>query len=80
MTLKVFKNDRLIASATKQKKTQIFRAIERISFAKSKIIAIIRVNYGIGVNESEHTNKRGLLNALHTYTEKKLTDFISNGK
>jgi len=77
-TLQVYKNDQMISSTTKQKKSQIFRAIEAISFTESKIKAFIRVSYGIGCNESEHCSKESLYNALQTYTEKKLIDFIYN--
>ena len=76
MTLKVYKNDRLVSRVTKQKKSQIFRVIESISFTEPNIKVFVRVNYGTAQNESYHTNKNSLIKALNDYTEKPLIDFI----
>lgn len=83
MQLKVYKNGRVIHSATKQKKSAIFKEIS-VFQAKNPNKWFIRVVYGKGKttngeideieNAGEYESVEDLLYALKLFTEKSLID------
>jgi len=74
-TLKLFgKNGKVVSDIRKQIKSKIIKELSTLSWKK----AYVKVDYGVGHNDSEHTDKESAIKALNTYTEKQLLDFISN--
>lgn len=76
ITLKVFKNGRPVQTITKHKKSRIFKDIDRINFELGSVKVLLRVSYSDGWNESEHSSKESLLNALYDYTNKNAMEYL----
>lgn len=73
ITLKLYKNGKVIFQSTFQKKSQVIVSAEAVSWDK----AYIKVTYDkIGHNDSDHKNIGSLKVALSAYTEKSQLDFI----
>ena len=70
--LTLFKNGKVVRETTRRKKIKIIRIAERISHDKSHL----KVDYGIGCNESIHYGIESLKKALNSYTEKAMIEFI----
>jgi len=73
-----YQKDKVINRVTRQSKKQIIKELEIVLSSELPTKLFLSVNYGkkIGKNESDHTNKESLLNALNAYTEKPMIDFI----
>jgi len=71
--LKLFSDGKLVASATRHRKTQI-RSILNSVFHQSAYVYVEYVkDYW---NDSFHKSDESLLKALNDYTEKSLLDFV----
>lgn len=76
MRLILFKNGKVVKDTTRRKKIKIMRIAERVPHDKSHL----RVDYGIGCNESTHNDDESLKKALESYTEKSMVDFVRGCK
>lgn len=71
--LKLWRKGKLVLDTTRRKKTQVLLQLKRVFHDRSHI----RVTYiGGDWNESEHQSDLSLKEALVSYTEKSLLDFV----
>jgi hypothetical protein len=78
ITLKMFKDGKLVSSTSRRVKSRIFEAITHASFPKGTT-GHIRVSYYPGVyNDGHYDNKKDLKEALTMFTEKRLLDYIES--
>lgn len=77
MTLKLWRNGRLVNQSVCMKKTQILARIKGNKWDK----AYIRVTYSSGYwNDSKHNTQASLENALSTYLEMKMINHAIGGQ
>jgi len=77
MRIKLWKKGKTIVDAFRTKKSTIWSDSERVIWDRGYIL----VDYGNGfINDSYHTTKESLLNALTAYTEKPLLDYVERTK